>query len=112
MNKIIIFLLVFVCILLLFIVFKKEPVKQENQQILPKENLSKDQFTKIPDIITVVDCHHCEGSGIFEFKSDDPMVTLGLAPEGMTETCQSCKGLGKMKKCERPNGMIYYMSLR
>lgn len=110
-NKIFVFLLMFVVwaavvIFLLFIVNKK-PVKQQNQQVIPIEG----QFTEIPDIITVIDCMDCNGTGIFEYNLFDPMVTHGLVPEGTTETCQSCKGLGKMRKCERPNGMVYYMSL-
>jgi hypothetical protein len=63
------------------------------------------------DYCIVVPCMECDGSGIFEYKADDPMVELGMVEEGLEESCQTCKGLGKLKKCTTPNGMVYHMSM-
>jgi len=112
MNKkinlnVFIFLFVFkmVFILFLFISYKTE------QQIIKEQTPKEGAISEIKDIVTVINCMDCDGSGIFEYKLDNPMVEQGMVPEGTTETCQMCKGQGKLKECVRPNGMIYYMSL-
>lgn len=75
----------------------------------PVENSKINEISS--DDSKIVSCIDCNGSGVFLFKKGDPMVDEFGVPEGTTEVCQSCKGLGKLKKCIRPNGMIYYMSL-
>lgn len=75
----------------------------------PVENSKINEISS--DNCKVVSCIDCNGSGIFEYKSNNPLVEMGSVPEGTKEECQSCYGLGKLEKCIRPNGMIYYRSL-
>lgn len=66
---------------------------------------------KSTDDCIIVPCIDCEGTGTFVYRLDDPLVELGLVPEGSMEDCQTCKAIGKLKRCTVANGMVYYMSL-
>jgi len=85
---------------------------------LPEQNQSIVNYTPIEEIkeptkdnCVIVPCMECDGTGIYEYKKDNPLVQLEMVPEGLKETCQPCKGIGKLRECTRPNGMIYHMSL-